>query len=95
MANLPNHRNRHTGELLANAIQVCPKCFRNFASTRAGDLHRVTTNGVTVCADPSTVGLELITNSYGSMIYRKPRKPVPLGITEPISQEVRVLDLAV
>lgn len=83
MPNLPNHRNPYTGEVLANAVEVCCACHKNFASTRAGDKHRVTRNGKRVCVDPSTVGLELITNSYGSMIYRKPVKAVRAGIREP------------
>ena len=95
MPNLPNHRNRYTGEVIANAVEVCSVCHRNFASTRAGDKHRVTKNGLTVCADPSEVGLELIVNSYGALIYRKPVKGVLSGIREPISKPVRVLPIAV
>lgn len=98
MPNLPNHRNRYTGEVIANAVEVCPVCHRNFASTRAGDKHRV--NGV--CLDPSEVGLELIVNSYGALIYRKPVKGVLIpakgvlsGIREPISNAVEEIPIAV
>jgi hypothetical protein len=89
MPNLPNHRNPYTGEVLANAVEVCTACHKNFASTRAGDKHRVTRNGSRVCLDPSSVGLELITNSYGSMIYRKPVRSVRAGIREPIKKSAR------
>lgn len=82
MANLPNHRNRYTGELLANAVEVCSVCHRNFASTRAGDEHRVTRNGERVCADPSEVGLELTVNRWGALVYRRPVKGVRVGIRE-------------
>ncbi len=83
MPNLPNHRNPYTGEVLASRIEVCCACHKNFASTRAGDQHRATVNGKRVCLEPTKAGLELITNSYGSMIYRKPVKTVRAGIREP------------
>jgi hypothetical protein len=95
MANVPNHRNRYTGEVLANAVEVCPKCHRNFASTRAGDQHRKRISGVTVCLDPLEAGLEMITNRYGSLIYRVPRKPAEVGITEAISKRLGELPIAV
>lgn len=83
MPNRPNWTNPYTGEVLANAIEVCCACKRNFASTKAGDQHRKTVEGVRVCVEPTEAGLELITNSYGSMIYRRPVKGVGAGIREP------------
>lgn len=88
MANLPEHRNRYTGEVIANAVEVCPACHRNFASTRAGDEHRITLNGKRVCADPAEIGLELTVNRWGALIYRRPSKAVPVGIREPISEQL-------
>ena len=88
MANLPNHRNRYTGEVIANAVEVCSVCHRNFASTRAGDEHRVIQNGKRVCADPLEVGLELTVNRWGALVYRRPVKGVQLGIREAISRQV-------
>lgn len=82
MANLPNHHNRYTGELLASAVEVCSVCHLNFASTKAGDQHRVTRDGARVCAQPSEVGLERTVNSFGAVIYRRPVKAVRAGITD-------------
>jgi len=72
MRSLPTHRNRYTGEILANAVEVCPACHRNFASTRAGDKHRVTIEGKRVCISPIESGLEPFTNKHGATIYRVP-----------------------
>jgi hypothetical protein len=82
MANLPNHKNRYTGEVIANAVEVCSVCHRNFASTRAGDEHRITLNGKRVCADPGEVGLQLTVNRWGALIYRRPVEAVRVGIRE-------------
>lgn len=88
MANLPEHRNRYTGEVIANAVEVCPSCHRNFASTRAGDQHRATLNGRRVCLEPSEAGLELTVNRWGALVYRRPVKAVPVGIREAISEQL-------
>jgi hypothetical protein len=88
MANLPSHTNRFTGEVIANAVEVCSNCHRNFASTRAGDEHRVTANGKRTCLDPLEIGLEITVNKWGSVVYRRPVKGVQVGIREPISNEV-------
>jgi hypothetical protein len=80
MPNLPDFRNPYTGELLANAVEVCPACHRNFASTRAGDLHRATVGERRVCLDPYLIGLELTVNRHGALIFRKPRNGVGAGI---------------
>lgn len=85
MPNLPDFINPKTGERLANAVEVCPACFRNFASTKAGDAHRAERDGKRVCLDPAELQLELTVNSYGSLIYRVPRKPAPAGIRDEFS----------
>ena len=70
-AHQPPHRNLKTNELLKNAEQVCPVCFENFTSTRAGDLHRVGKIGTPErrCAEPSTIGLILKPNKYGTQVW--------------------------
>jgi len=85
MANLPTHKNPKTGEVLANHIEVCPACYRNFSSTRAGDEHRATQDGKRVCLNPEEIGLELTVNSHGSLIYRTPSKAVGAGIRDEFS----------
>jgi len=72
---LPTHRNRYTGEILANAVEVCPACHLNFASTRAGDKHRVFQEGKRVCLTPSEAHLEATLNQHGALIYRVPKTP--------------------
>lgn len=71
---LPTHTNRYTGERLANAVEVCPACRLNFASTSAGDKHRDWTTGRGVCLEPSLAGLEPFLNTYGAMLWRVPLK---------------------
>ena len=85
MANLPTHKNPKTGEVLAGQVEVCPACYRNFSSTRAGDEHRATREGKRVCLNPEEIGLELTVNSYGSLIYRTPSKAVGAGIRDEFS----------
>ena len=70
-AHQPPHRNLKTNELLKNAEQVCPVCFENFTSTRAGDLHRVGEIGTPErrCAEPSTVGLVAELNKFGTKVW--------------------------
>jgi hypothetical protein len=89
MRSLPTHRNRFTGELLANAVQVCHGCELNFASTRAGDKHRDWSSGKGVCRLPSECGLEKTINKHGSVIYRVPKKvtktPTPFPLLAPDS----------
>jgi hypothetical protein len=91
MPNRPNWTNPYTGEVLANAIEVCCACKRNFASTKAGDQHRKTVEGVRVCVEPTEAGLELIVNSFGALIYRRPVKGVGAGIREPIRKSAKEL----
>lgn len=75
MRSLPTHRNRYTGEVLANAVEVCPACHFNFASTRAGDNHRIIRDGKRVCLTPSEARLEATLNQHGAVIYRVPKAP--------------------
>jgi hypothetical protein len=82
MPNLPDHFNRFTGERLANAVEVCPECHSNFNSTKAGDQHRATINGVRVCLTPEEAGLELTVNRFQAIIYRTPLKPALAGIRD-------------
>jgi hypothetical protein len=74
---LPEHRNPHTGEVLPNHVEVCPACFRNFASTRAGDLHRRTLEGRRVCRSPEDVGLLEFKTPRGAVVFRMPRNTYP------------------
>jgi hypothetical protein len=75
MRSLPTHRNRYTGEILANSVEVCPACHLNFASTRAGDKHRATRDEKRVCLSPVDSGLEAYTNQHGAVLWRVPRNP--------------------
>jgi hypothetical protein len=70
-AHQPPHRNSRTKELLHNDEQVCPVCFENFTSTRAGDLHRVGEIGTPErrCAEPSSVGLVMKLNNFGTKVW--------------------------
>ena len=70
-AHQPPHCNSKTNELLRNIEQVCPVCFENFASNGAGDKHRVGEIGTPErrCAEPSTVGLVLKKNKYGTLVW--------------------------
>lgn len=70
-AHQPSHHNVRTGKELRNIEQVCPACFENFASNGAGDKHRVGEIGTPErrCAEPSTVGLVLKPNKYGTQVW--------------------------
>ena len=67
----PPHRNSKTQELLLNDEQVCPVCFENFTSTRAGDLHRVGEIGTPKrgCANPKDAGLIAKRNEFGTLVW--------------------------
>ncbi len=67
----PPHRNSKTQELLLNAEQVCPVCFENFTSTRAGDEHKVGEIGTPErgCANPNDFGLIVKPNVYGTLVW--------------------------
>jgi hypothetical protein len=70
-AHQPPHRNLKTQERLLNAEQVCPVCFENFSSTRAGDEHRVGEIGTPErgCANPKDVELIVKPNVYGTLVW--------------------------
>jgi hypothetical protein len=65
------HRNGLTGERLAQNVQVCSVCFKNFASCRAGERHwdRKKPRG-RQCLIPEEVGLISFKNAHGATIYR-------------------------
>lgn len=65
------HRNSKTGELLAQNVQVCPMCWKNFSSDDAWEKHwdRKKSRGQQ-CLDPVAVGLLEFQNKSGSTIYR-------------------------
>ena len=72
-AHSPTHRNGRTGDLLKNSEQVCSECFENFATTEAGDLHRVGEFGVNrSCANPNEVGLVSVKNTFSTLVWRFP-----------------------
>ena len=74
-AHSPTHRNGRTGDLLKNSEQVCSECFENFATTEAGDLHRVGEFGVNrKCINPESIGLIKILNRYGVEVWNKQMK---------------------
>lgn len=65
------HRNSKTGELLAQNVQVCSMCWKNFSSDDAWEKHwdRKKSRG-RQCLDPVEVGLMAFQNKSGSTIYR-------------------------
>ena len=70
-AHQPSHHNKKTGQKLRNIEQVCPACFENFANNGVGDLHRVGEVGTPErrCAEPSSVGLHLKANKFGTLVW--------------------------
>jgi hypothetical protein len=75
--------NRYTGETLTGySAQVCPDCHCNFASTRAGDAHRVWFQGRRICISPQESGLEISINNHGAILWRTPRYKTPLVLTD-------------
>jgi len=64
------HKNKKTGEELAQNVQVCNMCFRNFASTRAWEKHYDRKKYPDGCMEPASVGLKEFKNTFGSTIYR-------------------------
>jgi len=72
MAYSRTHQNSKTGEVLAQNVQVCNLCFKNFASTRAADKHYVREKypRQSYCLQPEKVGLEQFKNTFGATIYR-------------------------
>jgi len=72
MAEAGTHYNRKTGEWLSQNVQVCPMCYRNFASNRAGDKHwdRKKFPDPSCCLEPENVGLKKLISTKGATIYR-------------------------
>ena len=68
------HRNEPTGELVAQNVQICTVCFRNFASDDAADKHWDRKKPrFEQCLIPEEVGLISSLDSRGSTIYRVKR----------------------
>ena len=65
------HRNKVSGLMLAQDVQICTMCFRNFASDDAWEKHweRKNPRGQQ-CLNPGEVGLISFTNTHGATIYR-------------------------
>ena len=65
------HRNNVTKELLAQDVQVCTVCWKNFSSDDAWEKHwdRKKPRG-SQCDVPEDIGLIKFTNTFGSAIYR-------------------------
>jgi hypothetical protein len=65
------HTNPKTGEVLAQNVQVCTMCWKNFASDKAWEKHwdRKKIPGQR-CVNPEEVGLIPIGNTKGATIYR-------------------------
>ena len=68
------HRNKLTGEVLAQDVQVCAMCYKNFSSDDAWEKHwdRKKPKGFQ-CSNPEEIGLIGITNTFGSTVYRMRR----------------------
>lgn len=69
------HRNDITGEVLAQDVQICTMCWKNFSSDDAWERHweRKNPQGQQ-CLNPEEVGLISFHNIHGAIIYRtKPR----------------------
>lgn len=71
------HKNTKTGELLAQNVQVCPMCWKNFSSDDAWEKHwdRKKIRGQQ-CLHPIEVGLMEFQNKSGSTIYRTRGNPM-------------------
>jgi len=71
------HRNDKSGEVLAQNVQVCTICWKNFSSDEAGEKHldRKKPRGQQ-CLDPVQVGLVAFQNKFGSTIYRTRGNPM-------------------
>lgn len=65
-----HHRNRYTGEILPQSVEVCNACHLNFATTKAGDKHRTGKLGSRSCLTPKEAKLVKLINKYGAVIYK-------------------------
>lgn len=65
------HKNKQTGEVLAQNVQICKGCSRNFASDDAWETHweRKNSRG-NQCLNPEEVGLIPFKNVHEATIYR-------------------------
>lgn len=70
------HRNKRTGEVLAQDVQVCTMCWKNFSSDDAWEKHydRKKYPDPSCCLEPTTVGLIPFKNARGAIIYRIGKK---------------------
>ena len=66
------HRNPRTKQWLENREQVCPACYENFGTTKAGDAHRDLTKIKFTCLKPAPVGLVTVDNKFGTPVWRFP-----------------------
>jgi hypothetical protein len=66
------HKNKQTGEVLAQDVQICTMCWKNFSSDDAWEKHfdREKYPDPNCCQAPETVGLVPFVNTRGSIIYR-------------------------
>ncbi len=71
------HRNKLTGEVLAQDVQICPTCYKNFSSDDAWEKHwdRKKPRGFQ-CQIPEEVGLVAFRNARGAIIYRTRINPI-------------------
>jgi hypothetical protein len=71
------HRNHKTGEVLAQNVQVCTMCWKNFSSDDAWEKHwdRKKISGKP-CMNPEEVGLVPFKNTQGATIYRTRGNPI-------------------
>jgi hypothetical protein len=71
------HRNHQTGEVLAQNVQVCTMCWKNFSSDDAWEKHwdRKKLRGQR-CMNPEEVGLVAFSNTKGATIYRTRGNPI-------------------
>jgi hypothetical protein len=74
------HTNKKTGEVLAQGVQICPMCYKNFSSDDAWEKHydRKKYPDPSCCQEPTSVGLIPFKNSRGATIYRLGRQ----GLTD-------------
>jgi len=65
------HKNKITNEVLAQDVQICPSCWKNFSSDDAWEKHwdRKKPKGFQ-CSKPEEIGLIGTTNTFGSIVYR-------------------------
>ena len=70
------HTNKLTGEVLAQDVQICPTCYKNFSSDDAWEKHwdRKKPRGFQ-CLIPEEVGLVAFRNTRGATIFRVGKSP--------------------